>query len=222
MAYWITHLRIADAVLNKLNLMVDIEKYFIGCIAADSGIIIYDERGKQVGYNPPRFVSHWTDDIPDWDRTIHYQRFYDSYVKNETNFDKKSFFLGYFIHLITDAIWIELILRPVIESCKTPEEYTIKARSQVRADWFDTELIFLLKNPEFEPLKLLKTIKNFNNIYLDYFPSTAIQNSIEEIVEIYNDFSVDANRVFPYFSYEKYEHMNIVITQLIVMNLLSR
>lgn len=221
MANWVTHLRIAEAVFNKLKFSVDIDKYLIGSIAPDCGIVVYNENGKR-GYNPPRYISHWTDNKPDWDSAIHYEGFYDTYIMNESNVDKKSFYLGYYIHLITDALWIELVSRPVIESFETVKENAKKARNQARADWFDTELIFLLNTPEFRPLKLFKTLKNFNNIYLDYFQPMAIQNKIDEVVKTYDDFSVDVNRVYPYFSYKEYEHMIIVITRLIVMSLLSR
>lgn len=57
MAYWVTHLRINEAVLNKLNLSVNKEKYFIGSIAADCGIQVYDKNGRR-GYDPPRYISH--------------------------------------------------------------------------------------------------------------------------------------------------------------------
>jgi hypothetical protein len=221
MANWLTHLRIAEEVMKKLNLSVDIEKYLVGSIATDSGVVIYDENGKW-RYNPPRDISHWTDIISDWDRAIHYGRFYDTYVKNEIDFDKKSFYLGYYIHLITDAIWIELVARPVFEKLETHGEQAEKAKKQFRADLFDVDLIFLMNNPDFRPLELLKTIKNFENIYLDYFPQGAIQIKIEEVIKTYQDFTVDRNRIFPYCSYEQYEEMITLTTRLIVMNLLSR
>jgi hypothetical protein len=59
MANWVTHLRIAEEVMNKIDFSVDIEKYFVGSIATDSGTVVYDENGKR-GYNPPKvmIVSH--------------------------------------------------------------------------------------------------------------------------------------------------------------------
>ena len=161
MANWLTHLRISEKVMKKLNLTVDNERYFVGSIAADSGVVVYDEIGKR-SFNPSREISHWTDNFPDWGMTFHYERFYDAYVRHEIDFNKKSFYLGYFIHLITDAIWMELVARPVIERFETYEEYTTKAAKQYRADLFDVDLIFLMNNPQFRPLELLKTIKNFN------------------------------------------------------------
>ena len=221
MANWVTHLRIAEEVLNKIDFSVDIEKYFVGSIATDSGTVGYDENGKR-RYNPPRYVSHWTDNIPDWDVRIHYDRFYDTYIKNENDFSKKSFYLGYYIHLITDAMWVELIYRPVKESFETDDEYRKKARNQFRAEWFNAELIFLRNNSEFMPLRLFKTISNFDNIYLDYFSSTAIQKKIGEVIVAYDDFKVDVGSKFSYLTYEQYEDIIKIINRLIVMNLLSK
>jgi hypothetical protein len=221
MANWLTHLRIAEKVKEKLNLSVDNEKYIIGSIAADSGAVLYDEFGKRK-FNPPREISHWTDGMPVRRMVFHYERFYDAYVKNEIDFSKKSFYLGYYIHLITDAIWMELVARPVFERFETHEEYTEKASKQYRADLFDVDLIFLMNNREFKPLELLKTIRNFNNIYLDYFPANAIQVKIEEVIKTYQDFRVDPDREFPICTYEQYEKMVKLTVNLIVMNLLSR
>ena len=222
MAYWIAHLRIADAVLNRMNLSVDKERYFVGAIATDGGQSIFDESGKKIGYNPPRHISHWTDDKTDWDIAIHYSRFYDTYVKNECDFAKKSFYLGYFVHLISDALWIELVSRRVIESFKTTQEYDIKAKSQVRQEWFNVDLIFLKENPDFKPLRLLESIENFENIYLDYFLPRSIQLKIDEIVKIYSTYQPNLNRAHNYFTYEDCNRVITTISMLITMDLLSR
>lgn len=178
MANWLTHLRISQAVIDKIDSSVDEEKYYIGTIAPDGGKIHFDEKGKKY-YEPPRYISHWTDNISDWDRTIHYERFYDKYVKNETDYIKKSFYLGYYIHLLTDALWVELVDRPIIENFETIEEFKSKAMKQFKDDWYNTELEYLKNNPNYYPLKVLSSIKKFDNIYLDYASSEAIQEKIE-------------------------------------------
>jgi uncharacterized membrane protein len=129
MADWLTHLRTAHSVIDKIDFPVDEEKYYIGTIATDCGKIKFDDNGKKY-YDPSRYISHWTDDITDWDRPVHYDRFYDKYLKNETDHIKKSFYMGYYIHLLTDALWVELVARPVIESFESIDEFKIKAKNQ--------------------------------------------------------------------------------------------
>jgi hypothetical protein len=221
MAYWITHLRIADEVIKKLDFNVDMQKYLVGSIATDSGVAVFNEEGKK-SYVPCRSVSHWTDEPSKWDTPIHYNRFYDLYVRNEANLDKKSFYLGYFVHLITDMLWVELISRPVIESFHTHDEYALYGRAVAREDWMDNELLFLKKHPDFRPLKVLESIRNFENIYLDYFPAEAIQTKIKQVVETYSNINVDEARVHPYVSAEKYEQAVNVMIRLIIADLLSR
>ncbi|MDP4153741.1 MAG: zinc dependent phospholipase C family protein [Bacillota bacterium] len=221
MAYWITHLRVADAVIQKLNLYVNMENYLVGSIATDSGMPVFTDNGKK-SYIPPRAVSHWTDVPSNWDSPIHYSRFYNAYVSNETDLDKKSFYLGYFVHLLTDMLWIELISRPVIESFSSHDDYALCGRSRARQDWMENEQIYLQNNPDFRPLKTLQSIQSFENVYLDYFPPEAIQVKIGQVIDTYKDSSVDAAKVHPYVSFERYEQAVDVIIRLIIANLLSR
>ena len=221
MAYWISHLRVAQAVKDKVDFPLDIEKYYVGSIATDCGSIQTDENGKHF-YIPPRYVSHWTDNIPNWDAPIHYDRFYDTYIKNENDYSKKSFYLGYYIHLLTDAIWIELISRPLIESFETLEEYGKVARNKYRDDMYHTEVIFLRNNPAFHPLELVKTIHSFENIYLDYFHQEAIKINIDRVADNYNLLDADEKTEYPYFSCENYEAMMLTIERIVKMSLLAK
>lgn len=135
---------------------------------------------------------------------------------------KKSFYLGYYLHLLTDAIWIELVSRPVIESFKTTQEYNRIARNQFRNDWYHTEIKFLQKNPEFYPLKILKKVRNFENIYLSYASDKVINERIKQFSYDYRLTDVNENTNYPYFTYENYEKVVVSINRLIRMNLLSR
>lgn len=221
MAGWLTHLRTAESCINVFNFSLDAEKYYIGAIAADCGEVLFDENGKKY-YNPPRYISHWTDNIPDWDAPIHYERFYDVYIKNEVDNIKRSFYLGYYIHLLTDAIWIELVSRPVIESFKTPQEYSKIARNQLRNDWYHTEVVFLQKCTKYFPLEIIKKVKNFENIYLEYASTKEINEKIKLCANCYNLTDVNEETKFPYFTYENYEKIMAVINRMIKITVTAR
>lgn len=97
MAGWVTHLRVAESCMNLFDFSVDSEKYFIGTLATDCGRNLFDKNGNKY-YNPPRYISHWTDNSLDWDAPIHYERFYDVYLRNETN-NIKSPFISVIIYI---------------------------------------------------------------------------------------------------------------------------
>ena len=100
MASWIVHLRIADILADRLD--VDYEKFIVGNIAPDSGII--SEKGE---YIPPSSITHWTPTERNSDIRPH--EFYKVFVQNSPA-DKYSFYLGYLSHLITDLFWMGKIV----------------------------------------------------------------------------------------------------------------
>lgn len=201
MANWLTHLRVAQSVKKHFDFKVDLEKYYIGCIATDCGKICINKEGKKF-YDPPRYTSHWTDDIKDWDRNIYYERFYYKYLKDESNELKKSFYWGYYVHLLTDALWIEIVYRPLIDEFKSIDEFKIKALKQVRDDSYNVELKFLNSNHDFNPLKILKSIKEFENIYLDYASSEVVLEKVNWILDMYKTSNIEEKLDFTYFTYE--------------------
>jgi len=221
MAYWIAHLRIAELVLEKLAFPSDPGLYYAGCLAPDSGSPVYDSGGKRTGYSPPRRISHWTDDSPDWDAPIRYERFYGLYVKDENDFEKMSFYFGYYIHLLTDALWIELVRRPLKESLGSPAAYEA-AKPEIKADWSYTDRLFLQKHPDFEPLRRLCALGSFRNVYLDYFPENAVEARISSLPEVYAGARTIEDRDCPYFSYRQYEQAVYTVSNLIALHCRAR
>lgn len=116
MASWMIHLRIADALIDKI---ADIDKtaFIIGNIAPDSGVPNTD----WTSYNPPKLVSHYYV-IQEDGRTkkIDVDAFCAEYFSKELirSYSAKeySFFLGYFIHLLTDIEWTKKVLNPSKEN----------------------------------------------------------------------------------------------------------
>ena len=221
MPNWLTHIRIAEAVINIFDFPLNAEIYYVGSIAADCGDVLFNKEGKKY-YNPPRYISHWTDDISQWDSPIHFERFHNKYIVSENNLNNKSFYWGYYVHLLTDAIWIELVSRPVIESFETPQEYSEIARDLLRSDWYHTEVEFLQKNPNYYPLEIIKSINNFENIYLDYASSDIINQKLKILSHSYNLLDIDGNTKYSFFTPEDYENIVITIKKIVKMNIVSR
>jgi len=115
MASWLTHLRIAEKIKQKVP-GIDFPYFIIGSIAPDSGIP--DESEKN--YTPPKEVTHWRYEKDDSSFDMDETAFFDSYLVPEklmTRSDStRSFLWGYYFHLMADKIWLEDYFRPFQES----------------------------------------------------------------------------------------------------------
>ncbi len=106
MATWITHLMIADRVLEQLP-GLDRRGFCIGSIAPDCNV----ENEDWTAFTPPREVTHWMQGerkkVSDCDA------FYKEYILDHrdkiTSEEEHSFLLGYYAHLLTDAAFQAMI-----------------------------------------------------------------------------------------------------------------
>lgn len=104
MASWVTHLMIADRLLQKVN-ELDSHSFCVGNIAPDCNI----ESDDWKTFTPPREVTHFMSGkhktLDDCDR------FFNLEVMPRLNAKKAelSFFLGYYTHLVADAAFQTMI-----------------------------------------------------------------------------------------------------------------
>src|SRR5688500_4628335 len=100
MGTWISHLRVAEILLDKLPYL-DAAVFACGSLSPDSGIPNADWSA----FDPPKEVTHFLDRGQDEGR-IKDLEFYRAYLadvpRDNPNY---SFLLGYFLHLIYDNLW---------------------------------------------------------------------------------------------------------------------
>ena len=108
MPTWVTHMMVADKILEKLP-QLDKHGFCVGNIAPDCNI----QNEDWTVYTPSRAVTHWMQGsrkaIADVDA------FCKEYILKRkemiTSGEEYSFLLGYYSHLITDAVFQEMILK---------------------------------------------------------------------------------------------------------------
>lgn len=194
MASWIVHLRIADMLIDSMN--VDEEKFIAGNIAPDCG-----KRLPEGGFSPDKGVTHFTEKGKG---ECDYCGFFERYVRNEPDFGRRSFYLGYFVHLMTDVLWVRLINEPTkagfaqLYSSDRNEYYRL-----VKKDWYDLDFLFLQKNPDFRAWEIFRGITDFPNEYLDFYGSDNMSVQFAEIVKFYTYGSAEEDREYVYLSYEQ-------------------
>lgn len=78
MAYWMTHLRVAEALLRCLPEGISLPHYYAGSIAPDCGRTEWNEDGTP-RYLPGRVVTHWLKKDEALDRClIDFEGFYNA------------------------------------------------------------------------------------------------------------------------------------------------
>ena len=179
MATWIAHLRVAEKILkNSKNL--EVGPFLVGNIGPDCGAPNEDWSK----FSPPKSVSHWHDDTG----KINEVNFYYKHLKNSENYKgnrQYSFFVGYYVHLITDIEWGKLYSikkkEPLYcEGLNKNEKFIWK----IKEDWYGQDFLYLKKNPEGIFYSDFQHIKAFED-YLDYYPQGAFTRQLNYIINYY-------------------------------------
>lgn len=191
-ATWGVHLRIAEKIL-KIHMDLDTKNFLVGNIGPDCGLPI-DDRGQ---FNPPREVTHWFDEKgkirPDF--------FKDKYLSPiSSNNKKRSFLIGYYVHLLTDIEWIKMY-----EKLKNTNKDYAKLKKYpnliwtIKKDWYDLDHLYFRNHPNsifFTSFQYIDTIEN----YLSYYPDNAIIIQVKHITKFYNNPSRNLDRNYIYLS----------------------
>jgi hypothetical protein len=176
MASWAIHFRIADWFLDKIP-NLDKDYFIIGNIAPDCGVPLVGKRG----YNPSGFITHRTNDGNKSD--CDYDSIYSEFIKNESDIKRKSFYIGFFVHYMTDCFWAREKCIPIENTYGSFGENRKLSRA-VKREWYNLDFNFFKNNisPSFE---LFKTYGEFNEPYPDFYKNNEITNRMEYIVSFY-------------------------------------
>lgn len=205
MASWMVHLRIADALMDKIP-GIDETAFVVGNIAPDSGVPNAD----WTSYTPPKTVSHYHVLQKDGKtKKIDIDAFCAAYFSKERikSYSAKeySFFLGYFVHLLTDVEWTKKVLGPSKE--KLAEQYTLNKRAfleKSKEDWYDLDFRFLKEHPDFRAFRIYEQAEGFTNEYMKEFPIDAFENRRAYVCEFYqSDEHGELYRAYPYLNPEQ-------------------
>ena len=189
MATWIMHLRVAEKVKEFLG-EIDETAYYVGSIAPDSGRMVDD-----FTYLPPKDVSHWKrDDVSYEQRFRDNYAFFEKYGKNETDIFRKSLFLGYYVHILTDTVFVRDIIHPFIETHAKP--FWRENITNIRAGWYELDFRFLVENPDFHPIKVIDQVNTFPNVYFDYFAPDDLTVRMNNCSELYKNPKVNPSQDF--------------------------
>ena len=185
MGTWISHLRIADKLLDRLT-EVDSTAFIFGSLAPDSGVPNDDWSE----YDPPKQITHFLVNGPG-ENNIHDLDFFRQYLQN---CDRKaepeiySFRLGYFFHLVCDRLWAERIGTTSRESY--PDLFASHSEADawnlIKKDWYDLDHLYLQRHPDFNPWQIYLTAP-IPQISLPYLDQAAYESQVAYIRGFYTD-----------------------------------
>lgn len=206
MATWITHLRIAEIISQKLPELDEVS-FLYGNLAPDSGLP--NEDWSQ--FNPPRKVTHYLDE----DSHVFTDLvFYSDFIKGLDQKDQKrdfSFRLGYYIHLLTDQFWWRKIVSTT--EANNAALFSTKTRGEafdlLKTDWYDLDHKYLRDHPGYVIWnKFFES--DIPKIPLPFMPQKAFEVQMNYIKEYYT--TPDPDRVLD----RKYPYLNEKILALFI------
>ena len=194
MATWVTHLMIADSVLQHIP-SLDRRGFCVGNIAPDCNV----ENEDWTAFTPSREVTHWMQGARK--KASDCDAFYEQYIAKRRDgiqsAEEYAFLMGYYAHLITDAAFQKMIrdedrVKAVWKRIKENEE--LRERSVgMEESWdnakklipkrvwvghiYSLEAEYLNAHPGSGYLTEILPLKDFPD-YIDYLPAGAIVRKI--------------------------------------------
>ncbi|PWM47409.1 MAG: hypothetical protein DBX47_00710 [Clostridiales bacterium] len=177
MATWMTHFRIADRFIDIIGEKnIELPYFIFGNIGPDCGVVNPDG----LTYTPDKTVSHFGR-YPNRE----YDRFIKTYLCKKSDAESYSFYLGYYLHLMTDEEWLKNVFMPIKEKyIKIFTDFKSFVLS-MRTCWNELDKRFIIDNPEFRAFNIFSDIKNFPNEYIDFFPADAFDRQLNFIRDFY-------------------------------------
>ena len=171
MATWLTHLRISERLIDKINIS-DHSLFFAGSIAPDTDI------------SPA--ISHWC--IGSDKETCDVRDFYSKYILKNITSSEFNFYLGYYVHLLTDVLWYKQKIKPL----KTISKLVIE---NIKESWKSIDYSFILNQKEFYPIITMKDTVKYEKKWFDYYTMNQVKDLVEYITSSYKANSDETSHV---------------------------
>ena len=216
------HLRIADKFLDELK-DIDETAFVLGNIAPDSGVPNEDWSV----FTPPKNVTHFKTD-PSNDGFFDVAEFCRQYFSDDKirHYSKKeySFFLGYYVHLLTDIEWTEKMWEFL---SKNYHDEFVNNKSRLvwtaKEDWYDIDFLYLHQHPDFRAFSIYENAVNYDNEFMDIFSRDAFENRRQYICGYYrSDNHGELFREYEYLTPEEAEEFVEVTVRKILRDNLEK
>ena len=190
MATWTVHLRIAQKFIDSFPFL-DKKEFIAGSLAPDCGYKISERT-----FNPPPKVTHFSK--TGMKNDCDYKEFANRYLLRAKNNKEHSFYLGYYIHLLTDILWSFIIYVPTYDMYGTDPNKNPEFIKKLRSDWSLMDAKYYCENSDFAALNILLSITQVDD-YIDFYESGQIMFQLKEIISYYERHKQNPPRKSPKF-----------------------
>lgn len=181
MATWMVHCRISDYFINKLK-NIDKTEFALGNFAPDCGYGVKDSLGE---FDPPPKVTHWSPSGRK--RDCRYKDFYNAYLKDKEKGVGHSFYLGYYVHLLTDILWSSEMC--VFKKSRNDFKEELDFIRNAKREWNSLDLKYFKENKNLLSYELIDKEKEVKD-YLPYYEKGQLTVQIRYIVDYYKNSEV--------------------------------
>ena len=190
MATWGVHLRVARKFMGDID-KSHWREFMIGSVAPDCG---YGEKDSPGEFIPPPRVTHWSPS--GMKRDCRYKDFYGTYLTGKRD-DDYWFYLGYYVHLMTDIMWSVTMYMPTKVKYAAEYEKNPDFLRVIKQDWNDIDVEFL-RNIEGHPA--YDIIRNAGEVkdYLPYYKKGQLTEQIKFIADYYEQYPQVKKRDYIY------------------------
>lgn len=164
MAYTMTHILIAEKVMQYINPIVNYNTYIVGTIAPDA---IHASKNFNVKMKEQ---SHVFDKDASWGRIstqeeldIWLERIQEFYLSEHNKYDR-DFFLGYVIHLYVDVCSSHNIFLPFYNGLKNDEKLFAIKNQQFKKESYDINYYLYQDYAKYHDLKKILSVGNVFSI----------------------------------------------------------
>ncbi len=203
MTTWISHLRIAEAIA-KTSPELDEFAFAYGSLAPDAGVPLNPEAAE---FNPPKPLTHFMRDERN-ESNIHDLEFYRQYLADVDlhNQQTYSFLFGYYLHLVTDALWGSRVWEATKRAYADQIALVGMARAveDIKQDWYGLDFKYVYEHPDCLFWRALASPVAFSSP-LPFLSDDMLSNKLNYISRMYSQ-AVDVvrlDRVYPYLSEER-------------------
>ncbi|MBQ2669535.1 MAG: zinc dependent phospholipase C family protein [Clostridia bacterium] len=207
MATWGVHLRIAGSFFDKIP-KEHHREFVIGSVAPDCGYGRKDSFGE---FEPPPKVTHWSPSGAKKD--CRYKDFYAEYLTGERN-DDYWFYLGYYIHLLTDIMCSVTMYLPTRIKYKAQYDRDPHFLGTIKKDWNDIDAAHLQKiseHPIYDIIRAAGEVKD----YLPYYENGQLTKQIKYIADYYMNYGEVLPREYKYTTEAEIENFIACASELL-------
>lgn len=196
MASWMVHLRIADALLDRLPALSP-AAFIVGNIAPDSGVPNEDWSV----FTPDTAVSHFKTGSGKANPDAFARKYFTPAQQEQYSARQYGFYLGYLVHLLTDVLWVREVYDPAkirfaAERDKDPKGFIWK----LKEDWYDLDFRYLRDHPDFRAFQIYRGAAGFVNDLMEEFSPDAFDNRRQYITDYYLQENDHLDREYPYLT----------------------